>query len=161
MVSADLDKVFDFFSKPENLAAMTPGWLDFQILTPSPVPMREGGIIDYQIGLGPVPARWRSMITTYQPGRLFIDEQLDGPYSFWHHTHRFEEKSSGTLLTDEVRYQMPYGVLGRITHFLVIKAQLRKIFAHRHKFIARKFGERSSGSSRPEFSWYQPACILR
>ena len=152
LVSADLDTVFSFFAKPENLAAITPGWLDFQILTPSPIPMREGAVIDYQIGLGPIPTRWRTMITTFQPPGLFVGEQLDGPYSFWHHTHRFEETAGGTLLHDEVRYLLPLGPLGRMAHGLVIKAQLKRIFEHRHRFIAEKFGGGPEDCTGPEVS---------
>ena len=151
-VSADLSTVYNFFAKPENLAAITPDWLDFQILTPSPIPMREGAVIDYQIGLGPVPTRWRTMITTFNPPQLFVDEQLNGPYSFWHHTHRFEETSDGTVLSDEVRYLLPMGILGRLAHEMVIKSQLRKIFSHRHLFIAEKFGGSLEDCQGPEIT---------
>ena len=151
-VSSDLNSVYNFFAKPENLAAITPGWLDFQILTPSPIPMREGAVIDYQIGLGPVPTRWRTLITTFRPPHLFVDEQLNGPYSFWHHTHRFEETPEGTVLQDEVRYLLPLGVLGRVAHETVIKSQLLRIFRHRHRFIAEKFGGSLEDCQGPEIT---------
>jgi ligand-binding SRPBCC domain-containing protein len=140
-VSATLDEVFGFFEKPENLAGITPGWLGFQILTPSPVPMREGAVIDYLVSLGPVPTRWRSMITTFEAPHRFIDEQLNGPYSFWHHTHIFEAVPGGTLIRDEIRYLMPFGPLGRLVHRLMVRRQLEGIFAHRVRVIADKFGE--------------------
>ena len=139
-VSTDLENVYKFFTEPENLATITPGWLGFHILTPSPVAMRVGAIIDYEIKLGPLPTRWRSIITAYDQGRLFVDEQLNGPYSFWHHTHRFEVTEQGTTIHDEVRYIPPFGILGRIANALAIKNQLRGIFAHRHRVIAEKFG---------------------
>ena len=145
MVPADLETVFAFFAKPENLATITPGWLRFKILTPSPIPMREGAVIDYLIGLGPVPTRWRSMITTYDPPHLFVDEQLAGPYSFWHHTHRFGHADEGTLLRDEVRYVLPFGPVGELGHTLVIKKQLEGIFTHRAKVIAERFGGSEEG----------------
>jgi ligand-binding SRPBCC domain-containing protein len=149
-VPAPLEEVFPFFARPENLAVITPGWLKFTILTPSPIPMREGAVVDYQIGLGPLPTRWRTMITTYDPPHVFVDEQLSGPYSFWHHTHRFEASEVGTLLTDEVRYLLPSGPLGDLVHAVAIKRQLRGIFAHRHRVIADKFGE---GGGMPELEF--------
>jgi ligand-binding SRPBCC domain-containing protein len=150
LVTADLETVFPFFARPENLAAITPDWLDFRILTPSPIPMRPGAVVDYLIRLGPVPQRWRTMITTYDPPHVFVDEQLGGPYSFWHHTHRFEAAEGGTLLTDEVRYLLPFGALGELAHRLVIKRQLAAIFRHRHRIIADKFGE---GGGLPELEF--------
>jgi ligand-binding SRPBCC domain-containing protein len=138
-VSAPLDEVFAFFGKPENLGRITPGWLGFQILTPSPVQMRQGALIDYQISLGPFPTRWRTMITAFDPPHLFVDEQLSGPYSFWHHTHRFEATGSGTTIYDEIRYVLPFGPLGTLVHAVAVRRQLRGIFAHRREVIADLF----------------------
>lgn len=140
IVDEPLESVFSFFAKPENLAEMTPPWLDFKILTPSPILMEKGAIIDYQIGLGPLPTRWRTLISNFEPSRSFVDEQLNGPYSFWHHTHRFESVAKGTLLTDEVRYLLPLGFLGDLAHSIMIKRQLKKIFTHRHAVMCEKFG---------------------
>jgi ligand-binding SRPBCC domain-containing protein len=140
LVPAPLDQVFPFFARPENLAVITPDWLNFRILTPSPIPMSAGAVVDYLIKLGPIPTRWRTLISTFDPPHCFVDQQLNGPYSFWHHTHRFEEVQDGTLLSDEVRYLMPFGPLGELVHNLVIKRQLKAIFAHRATVIARQFG---------------------
>jgi ligand-binding SRPBCC domain-containing protein len=138
-VPAPLAEVFAFFGKPENLAEITPSWLDFRILTPLPVAMRPGALIDYQIKLGPFPTRWRTMITAFDPPHLFVDEQLSGPYSFWHHTHRFEARDNGTLIKDEIRYILPFGPLGRLVHALAVRRQLQGIFAHRRRVIAATF----------------------
>ena len=139
-VPSPLAEVFAFFSRPENLAEITPRGLGFQILTPSPVPMKEGALIDYTIRLGGLPMRWRSLITTYEPPHRFVDEQLEGPYSFWHHTHEFEATPEGTILRDHVRYALPLGVLGRFAHWLFVRRQLLKIFAYREQVIAERFG---------------------
>jgi len=150
-VETDRETVFGYFSQPENLAELTPDWLRFRILTPSPASMREGALIDYRIGLGPVPTRWRTMITSFDPPYAFVDEQLLGPYSFWHHTHRFEEAADGTLLIDEIRYVLPYGLLGEVVHALAIRRQLARIFGYRHRRIAEKFGDRPDPRSGLEF----------
>jgi ligand-binding SRPBCC domain-containing protein len=142
-VNAPLEVVFRFFGQPENLARITPPWLGFRILTPSPVAMREGAIIDYQVKLGPLPTRWRSMITAYDPPHRFVDEQLAGPYSFWHHTHEFEAVEGGTLIRDTIRYLIPYGPLGRLARILVVRRQLESIFNHRRRVIEELFPSRS------------------
>ena len=134
------DEVFAFFGEPENLARLTPSWLGFRILTPSPVPMREGALIDYEISLGPLPMRWRTLITRHEPPHAFVDEQLAGPYSFWHHTHTFTTVEGGTLIGDHVRYLLPFGVLGRLARELVVKRQLDTIFRFREEAIRARFG---------------------
>jgi ligand-binding SRPBCC domain-containing protein len=132
-------EVFTFFGEPQNLARLTPGWLGFEILTPPPVPMRQGALIDYLIRLGPLPTRWRTLITTFAPPHKFVDEQLSGPYSFWHHTHEFIDQDGGTLIRDRVLYLLPLGLLGRVVERLVIRRQLRAIFSYRQRVIAEIF----------------------
>jgi uncharacterized protein (TIGR01777 family) len=134
-------EVFEFFSRPENLSRVTPPALGFQILTPSPIVMKEGALIDYQIHLLGVPVRWRSLITAYEPPHRFVDQQLNGPYSFWHHTHEFEEVPEGTLVRDTVRYSLPLGALGDLVAGRFVAGDLEEIFRYRRKVIASVFPE--------------------
>ena len=115
------------------------GKCGFRILTPSPIAMKEGALIDYVVRLGPLPTRWRTLITGYEPPARFVDEQLAGPYSFWHHTHTFVERDGGTLIGDHVRYALPFGPLGEAAHALAIRRQLRAIFAHRRRVLAELY----------------------
>lgn len=144
------EEVFEFFARPENLGRITPDWLDFRILTPSPVPMGQGAIIDYRIGLGGLRTRWRTIISTHEPPHRFVDEQLRGPYDFWHHTHGFEVVEGGTLLLDRVVYEPPFGPLGRLAHAAMIRGQLLRIFTYRHRVIAERFGEMPGAESSLE-----------
>ncbi|MHC4824588.1 MAG: SRPBCC family protein [Planctomycetota bacterium] len=139
-VPRPLEEVFALFDRPENLAKITPRWLSFAILTPTPIPMHEGAILDYAIQIGPFPSRWRSIITAYEPPFRFVDEQLLGPYSYWHHTHSFEKVEGGTRIVDQVRYLPPFGILGRFAHFLFIRRQLEAIFLHRRVRVLELLG---------------------
>ncbi len=144
VVPAPLDEVFAFFARPENLAEITPPDLGFQILTPSPITMKDGAVIDYVVKVAGLPMRWRTLITSYEPPHRFVDEQLSGPYSFWHHTHTFASTpEGGTELGDVVRYAMPLGPLGDLVHALAVKRQVAGIFTHRESVIARRFGTTS------------------
>ena len=134
-IKAPLKNVFDFFSKPENLKEITPSKLNFKILTPTPISMKEGTMIDYTIELFGIPLHWRTLITKFDPPNQFIDEQLKGPYLFWHHTHTFIEKDGGVEMSDKVLYTIPMGFFGRFLHFIWIKNDLKKIFSHREKVI--------------------------
>ncbi len=138
-VPRPLDYVFPFFADPRNLARLTPPSLGFVILTPPPIEMRQGALIDYTIGVVGIRMHWRTLISDYNPPHSFTDVQLKGPYLFWHHTHTFREVEGGTVISDEVRYVMPFGVLGRAAHAILVKRQLQQIFDFREKFIAELF----------------------
>jgi len=143
VLPADLAQVFSFFKSPENLGRMTPQWLGFQFLTPLPVDMKDGTVIDYAIHLLGLPMRWTTLITKFDPPYRFVDVQLRGPYSFWHHRHEFRQVSGGTEMQDSVCYAMPFGLPGRLVHALVIKRLLDKIFEYRSEIIATAFEVRS------------------
>ena len=132
------DEVFAFFANAENLGRITPPELNFQILTPLPIQMEEGTLIDYRLRIWGVPVYWQTLISSWDPPHSFVDEQLRGPYREWIHTHRFEEDGSGTLLIDEVRYRIPFGPLGALARPLVVR-QVEKIFDHRNQVTRKLF----------------------
>jgi hypothetical protein len=146
-VSSPLQEVFGFFSRPENLERITPSQLRFETLTPPPIAMREGALIDYALTIKGVPVHWRSLITCYDPPNRFVDEQLKGPYAFWHHEHRFEAVPGGTRIDDEVRYALPLGALGALAHRLFVRRDVERIFHHRETVIAEQFGPPPDGAA--------------
>lgn len=131
-----LQEVFGFFADATNLERITPPELNFRILTPLPIVIRQGTLIDYRLRLFGIPFNWQTRIATWKPPFLFIDEQLHGPYKRWEHTHRFEETGGVTCMLDEVRYALPLSPLGEIVGPLV-KIQLERIFRFRQEAIQR------------------------
>jgi ligand-binding SRPBCC domain-containing protein len=148
-------EVFAFFADATNLEAITPAFLRFTILTPTPVEMRAGARIDYALSLFHVRFRWRTEIQAFEPEERFVDVQLSGPYRRWRHTHRFEEAPGGTLVSDRVEYELPLGPLGEAVHALIVARQLKTIFDHRAHALEARFGgggreARRATSSRAE-----------
>ena len=134
-IAVPREEIFDFFSKAENLQRITPPELDFHIVTPTPVIIEKGAIIDYELKLYGFPITWRSEITIWDPPNEFADTQLSGPYKQWVHTHRFSEPSAGvTLMEDEVHYRLPFEPFGDLAQFLVDR-QLNYIFEHRRRSV--------------------------
>lgn len=131
--------VFAFFADAANLEALTPPFLQFQILTPLPIVMQPGALIDYQLKLYGVPLRWRTLIEDFVPGSSFVDTQLKGPYKLWHHTHSFRDVPGGTEITDSVDYTLPLWPLS-IVGLPLVKRSLRQIFDYRTKVISERFG---------------------
>ena len=122
------DIVFDFFSDAFQLERITPDWLNFRILTPPPIEVRSGCLIDYRIRLHGIPIRWRTEISSWDPPYSFTDRQLSGPYRLWEHFHTFEEVAGGTLVSDRVRYR---ALGGKLVNWLFVQSDLKRIFSYR------------------------------
>ncbi len=138
------DQVWAFFSRPENLERLTPEFLRFRILTPGPIRMEVGALIDYRIHLFGLPMAWRTEITGCNPPAGFTDEQRRGPYARWHHTHTFEDHGSRTVMHDRVEYQLPLGPLGVGGHYLFVRRTLTAIFGTRRQRVAQFFPRRGA-----------------
>ncbi len=134
-IARPLDDVFRFFEKPENLAAITPKSLRFSVVTPSPIRMAEGTIIEYRVSPLLIPMTWVSVIESYSPQSSFVDVQVRGPYAHWRHTHRFTPHNGGTIIEDEIMYAIPFGIFGEIARHLLVERRLNAIFDHRERVI--------------------------
>lgn len=144
VVARPLESVFPFFESPENLSRITPDSLDFRVLTPTPVPMNFGRVIDYTIRLKGLKVRWRTLITDYEPPHFFSDEQINGPFSYWRHSHRFVDLGDRTRLIDHVTYGLPLWlppVMVNLVNAQFVRPELAKIFDHREHTFRQMFGE--------------------
>jgi ligand-binding SRPBCC domain-containing protein len=150
-----IDQIFDFFKKAENLQQITPPWLNFQILTPLPIEIQQGTLIDYRLKLYRISILWKTGITVWDPPCFFVDSQLGGPYRKWVHTHCFEELDGGTRMQDVVEYRLPGGPLAPLAHELFVKRNVRDIFAYRKARILDIFGNPVE-SSNPPVRQYSP-----
>jgi len=139
-VSCTRDKAYSFSQDPENLEALIPKGLHFHILTPTPIKMNQGRLIDYSIRIAGIQRRWTSLITDFQSPEMFVDEALRSPYRFWHHTHQFIEHDDGTVIRDDIRDSLHFGPLTAIAHFLFFRRQLTGIFQYRASIIKGRFG---------------------
>jgi len=140
------EELFPFFADAANLNAITPPWLHFHIVTPPPIVMREGTLIDYRLRVRGVPLRWRTRISAWQPPRRFVDEQLRGPYRLWIHEHTFAPRDGGTLARDRVRYAVPFDGL---LHRWFVKPDIEKIFQFRAGALRERFGTPATRAAGP------------
>jgi ligand-binding SRPBCC domain-containing protein len=132
-------EVFAFFADAGNLEAITPSWLRFAVVTPRPIAMGAGTLIEYRLALHRLPISWLTRIEAWEPGVRFVDVQLTGPYRLWHHTHEFApDGAGGTVMRDTVRYALPFGPLGEVAHRLFVARDLRRIFDFRAAEVARR-----------------------
>jgi ligand-binding SRPBCC domain-containing protein len=130
------DEVFQFFSDAQNLETLTPPWLNFHVLTPAPIAMQAGALIDYRLRVHGIPLRWQSEISVWEPPVCFVDAQRRGPYTAWVHAHLFEEKDGGTLVKDCVHYSV-FG--GALIDRLFVQRDVREIFEFRRQKLLKLF----------------------
>lgn len=144
IIEQPIDQVFGFFSSAQNLEALTPPWLNFEILTPQPIEMHVGTIIQYALRVRGLPVQWTTAISSWRPPYEFVDVQLSGPYALWHHRHTFEARGNSTLVRDEIHYRLPFGWLGSLVHALIVKHDINTIFNYRVKAVAQQFDQPKS-----------------
>jgi len=141
------DEVFPFFADAHNLERITPALLRFRVLTPAPIAMRAGALIDYRLRLRGIPIRWQTEITGWDPPSSFHDRQRRGPYAEWLHAHTFTEEDGGTMIRDEVRYRLRGpAILSGLVNAWLVAPDSRRIFEFRQEAIERVFDVR--GRSR-------------
>jgi ligand-binding SRPBCC domain-containing protein len=138
LVKADLETVFEFFSNPGNLEAITPPTLGFNIER-RPVQMQRGAQIAYTLRIRGIGVKWTTLIARWEPRRAFVDVQLHGPYALWRHRHTFEPASGGVRIRDAVDYILPFAPFGNVAASSV-RRDIDSIFAYRTKVIESRFG---------------------
>src|SRR5262245_10988524 len=131
------EELFPFFANAANLDVLTPPWLHFHIVTPQPIVMRPGTLIDYRLRVHGLPLRWRTRVSAWEPPRRFVDEQLRGPYRRWIHEHTFDLRDGGTLIRDAVQYAVPFDAL---LHRWFVRPDIERIFQFRAAELRRRFG---------------------
>jgi len=161
-----VEVVFALFANPENLPRLMPAWQRARIEEASfaPPPPRPAAadpslrIRSIAAGPGtritlsfrpfpfsPIRVPWEAEIAEFLWNDHFCDTQLRGPFAYWRHCHRVHpetrttelgEPLTGTLLHDQVEYEMHFGALGELAHRLFAERQIRKIFAFRKQRTA-------------------------
>jgi ligand-binding SRPBCC domain-containing protein len=135
-IDAPVAEVFAFHERPDAFALLSPKF---------PPVRKAGGGSGIQPGtrveLRIAGVRWSALHTAYEKDRLFVDEQVRGPFAKWIHRHEFEAMGSQSRLTDRIDYRLPGGALADILFGWLLQLGLRRMFAHRHR-VTREFCEK-------------------
>lgn len=139
-VPRNLDEVWDFFSSPANLNAITPEDMNFEILGNVPKKMYSGLFISYKVRpILNIPLDWTTEITHIEDKKYFVDEQRIGPYNIWHHEHHFEEVAGGVMMTDILHYDIGKSIFGSIAGALFVHKRVSGIFRYREEKLKTLF----------------------
>jgi len=136
-----IDKAWSFLSDPANLKVITPESMKFEVISGADRSMFPGQIIQYKVTpIAGIKTTWVTEITHVEDKKYFVDEQRFGPYALWHHKHFIKEIPGGIEMEDIVDYKLPFGIIGRIAHPILVKKKLREIFNYREKKLISLFG---------------------
>lgn len=161
-VGTELARVFRFFSDPRNLPRLMPEQMDVRLESLELVPPPQGAIKKMVVKSGenplagpgsrilisfrlvpflPIRGKWLAEILEYEPLSYFLDTQSKGPLKCWRHRHSFRAETRnavvGTIVRDEVEYQLPFGILGRLADVLFVERMMRRTFASRQQQLER------------------------
>ena len=137
-IEATPDKVFRFHESNGALTQLIPPWEPMAVVASSgSLKVGSTVVLEGRI-LGVIPVRWVAEHTEYDPPSMFADRQVSGPFAYWYHRHSFtDDGRGGTILRDEVDYQPPLGILGRLFGGWLIRRKLEQMFEYRHAMTRR------------------------
>lgn len=137
LIPGHIGDVWDFFSNPGNLQRITPRYMNFRILSDlNGCTMHPGMLIRYTVSpVANIPLNWVTEITAVKDHEYFIDEQRFGPYALWHHKHQFQHQGDQILMTDELHYALPLGIVGQMVNKIMIDQRIDHIFEYREGII--------------------------
>ena len=136
-IAASPERVFAFHESPGALGRLTPSWEKVKLIEGG-TSIRPGSRTVLKTKLGPFSLKWVAEHTEYEPPHMFADRQVSGPFASWRHRHRMiDDGFGGTILRDEVDYEIPFGFLGRLLGGEAIEAKLQAMFDHRHEKTRR------------------------
>ncbi len=151
IVAGDVASVFAFFKDPTNLPSLMPPYLNVQVTWKSDEVLRAGSIVRSRFSIFGLSRTVESVISRYEDGVRFTDEQLKGPFRRWVHSHEFRQVDSGVEVIDHVHYELPFGPVGLLADLLLARWQLRHMFGYRAIKLAEMFSfaapERGSSPS--------------
>lgn len=142
-LQTNIQTAWDFFSSPYNLATITPKEMAFKVKSQHDgQAIYQGLLIDYTVSpLLSIPLKWQTEITEVDNLKSFTDFQKKGPYKLWKHHHNFIPTENGVLMQDTVYYELPFGILGKLVHFLFVKKRISQIFDYRYIVLEKMFNQ--------------------
>jgi len=133
IVRAGIQDVFDFHADINNLLRISPADTQVEILK-ADSPLSLGSEVHLRVRDRILNAVWKLVVTRFDPPNHFVDRQISGVFRHWEHEHLFESISeSETRVKDIIRYELPFGLIGRVFGRGKAERRLMVMFAHREK----------------------------
>lgn len=135
-IKAPRKDVFDWFEHKGSFRRLMPPWEVAEEVRADDT-LEDGAQRVFRFPLGPFKMTWIAEHQGYQPPEKFEDVMKKGPFRSWHHIHRFIEKEGSTIVHDDVNYELPMGILGRIFGSRDVRNRLTRMFRAREQRLIR------------------------
>jgi uncharacterized protein len=140
---ASADAVFRFHAEADALERLTPPWENVRVITRTGGIEQLGSHTTLRVSVGPFSQDWISEHTACEPGKMFRDVMVSGPFRCWEHTHEFQpESANSSWLEDRVDYELPLGWLGKLIGGAYTRQRLQRMFEWRHKVTSEMLNAR-------------------
>lgn len=132
-LACSAEQVYAWHARPGAFERLSVPWESVRVLS------RQGGLDDgtivLEVPVGPTRQRWVARHRDAIQDRQFVDEQVEGPFARWVHTHLFAPVGPGrTAYTDRIDYELPFGPLGELGSGFVAN-KLERTFRYRHETV--------------------------
>jgi ligand-binding SRPBCC domain-containing protein len=142
-IKCSVERAFDFHKDTNNLKLITPPGISVKILSIE-LPLKLGNEIVLNVTqFGLIRNKWHIKLTEFVENKLITDTQIKGPFAVWKHKHIFEDKGETTLMTDEIEFKLPFGILGDIAYSVFVARLIRNQFEYRQKVTKKILESRS------------------
>ena len=143
IIKATPERVFAFHELPDAINRLTPPWENAEIIEP-PKNLAVGTRVIIAVKIfGLISQKWTAEHTAYDPPRMFEDTQISGPFKSWRHRHIIKPYPDGAILRDEIEFEPPFWIFGRLAAPFAVVPKLEKMFEYRHQ-VTRKWCESES-----------------
>lgn len=133
---ASPERLFAFHERPDALELLTPPWQKTEIIQP-PSSLAAGTRVKLRTRVGPLWQNIEAEHVSYEKGRSFADRMVKGPFAHWLHRHLVLPSGGGSILRDEIEYELPLGALGQLGGGWFVRRMLERLFAYRHDITRR------------------------
>ncbi len=137
IIKAAPERVFAFHELPDAIERLIPPWEKARIVQKADISKIGSRAISEQKIFGLIPSRWVAEHTKYDPPKMFEDIQISGPFHSWRHDHIIKPHSEGAILRDEIHYEPPMWIFGKLAAPFLIAPKLEKMFAYRHEVTGK------------------------
>lgn len=131
-IQVPAQELFDWHKREMAFERLAPPWEKVRVVERTGG-IQDGGRVVLEMKQGLLNRRWVAVHRDYIEGKQFVDEQVEGPFAKWVHTHQtLAETTTSSVLKDHIEYQAPLDPLGDLVAGSYIRRKVARTFDFRH-----------------------------